>query len=608
MNKEVLHNAKLPQKPGVYIFKNKHGDVLYVGKAINLKSRVTSYWNVKSLAPDKQIMMPLVAKLDHIVVNNEVEALLLEQNLIKKYKPRFNVLMKDDKSYKYIKITYNEPFPKIISTRTVLNDKAVYLGPYTDGSAINLVLKILNKVFPYCNCGLDLNPNKIKAGKLKACFRYHLGKCPGPSVGAISQKDYRALIKKCESFLRGNYSEVSKELKKEMTKASTTRNFEKASVYRDRLQALQKIIIKQNVVTAKNENQDFINLSKQGHQAAIVLMKVRDGKMLNQIKTVLAIPKDVDDEQIISSYITNYYQFTSDLPKEIVVPVKLSLSATSLDKFIRSKNVLGKLSKAKLKITKPERGRKKQLLKIAAINAKNEILKATASFEQNNIKEQLAVKNLAKLLKIKNLTRIEGYDISNIQGQNATGSMIVFQNGVPARNNYRRFKIRMVAKSNDVAMMAEMLTRRFKQSKTSEEKWPLPDLVVIDGGKGQLNAALKVLQEQKIKRPVISLAKRLETVLLPKNRVLKLDKKSPEQYLLERLRDEAHRFAITYHKNLRSKQFTKSALDEIQGIGPKTKKLLLQNFGTVAKIREASAKEIAQITGRKLATKLKAEL
>ncbi|MDZ7798722.1 MAG: excinuclease ABC subunit UvrC [Patescibacteria group bacterium] len=562
--KKKLNN--LPQKPGCYLFKHSR-EIIYVGKAKNLKKRVASYFSKKT--SHKPIMVNKITNLEYIITSSEKEALFLEVNLIKKHQPKYNVTLKGGQKFVYIKIT-QEDFPRLTVTRHKIKDKARYFGPYLSAKNAKSVLKTLRKIIPFRIC---------RRLPKKPCLIYHLGYCPAPCDNKISKKEYQKNIKKIIKFLRGNLEEVLSQLKKEMLKFSQEQKFEAAGKIRDKIYGLENIIERQKIVYPQDINQDIISLSGT-KQKAVNIFIIRKGKITGKKNFILKNTENQKNKDILYSFINQYYSEISEKPKAVITSEKIS------DQKILEK-VYG------FKIKKAQRGKKFHLVKLGRINAK-EFLK-NISIKDKTRQEK---KKLLKKLKIKlNLPqipqRIEAYDISNIQGISPVGSMIVFEKGKSKKSDYRKFKIKTVKGINDPAMINEILSRRLKN-----KNWPKPDLIIIDGGRAQLNAALKVLKKINKKIPIISLAKRLEEIYQPdKKRTLILKKDSPLLYLLQNIRDEAHRFAINYFRKKHQKKNYRSLLDEIPGLGPKTKKKLLQKFGSVKKMRQAKKKNIAKLIG-----------
>jgi excinuclease ABC subunit C len=578
----------LPKKPGVYIYRDKAGMVLYVGKAVNLRNRVSSYFKKASGDRTKRIenMISQINDLDFVLCDNELESLILENNYIKELKPKYNVLLRDDKNYQFLKINLKQEIPTIEFERKASDRQARYFGPYTSGLSLKETLRLLRRIFPYCA--------NSKVGT-KPCFYYHIGKCPGVCFGKITMEEYKKhYIQNIIQFLEGRQMQILKDLQILMKTLAANGRFEKAAKVRDQIFALNRVLERQKLVYPKKVSQDVFSLYQAG-VACINLFLIREGKLIRRENFILDNARGATPEEIFCEFLPKYYLDASDKPKEILLPVKISSEAASVVP----------------KIVLPSRGKKAELIKLGEANAKQYLETTT---DKNLLEEARLMASLKELQRVLSLPalpgRIEVYDISNIQGTNPVGSMVVADFGRPKKSDYRKFKINRKQTPDDFAMMSEMLERRFKRSEGMKaEKWPMPDLVVVDGGKGQLSTAVKVLNTYKLNIPIIGLAKRIEEIFLPGRKApILLPVNSIALFLLQRMRDEAHRFAITYHRKLRSRSSLASVLDSISGIGPNKKRQLLQSFGSAAKIREASLTDIAAIVGAKAAEKIKASL
>ena len=591
--KNILYNSDMykikvklrntPKKTGVYLFKNKQGAVVYIGKALNLKSRVGQYFDGHDTRPQIPFLVNDTVDFDYIITNNELESLMLENTLIKKHQPKYNVMLRDDKNYAYIKVDYESEIPQIYSVRNPDSKNAKYFVPYSSAMKIKETLIILRRVFPYC---------AIKKVSSRPCFYYYLHRCPGVCVGKISLLEYEETIQKIVLFLSGHISEIKKEIQAQMLKASKTKRFERAAELRNQLQSLLIIEERQKVIFSKKVSWDFISCFQSTDKATINVFVIQNGKLNDRKNFILENTENKTEEEIFSAFLENYYSQTTNLPKEIFVQ-QIPKELSALNK------VMTLNSGRKIKITKPRIGKKAEVIKMGIENAQ-EYFESWATSQATELsRTTLALDELKKVLKLSETPfRIECFDISNIQGTNSVASMVVFEGGKAKKSEYRKFKIKNDGRPNDFAMMEEALTRRFKNS--AEHKWPLPNLLIVDGGKGQLGVAVKVLSLYKLKIPVIGLAKREEEIFVPgKSNSIILSKSNHALQLLQRLRDEAHRFAITFHKKLRSKQAYKSVLDEVPGIGPKKKKLLIQRFGSVGGMKKASKKELVSILGEK---------
>lgn len=577
-----------PQKPGVYLFKNPNNKVIYIGKASNLKNRVASYFSQAStFNPAKQVMIDQIQDLDYIVTSSEIEALLLETTLIKKYHPAFNVNLKDDKYFLYVKFALEEDFPRIYLVRRIGKDKNRYFGPYPSAHSVRETLKLIKKIFPYC-----LNPPKIQKGKIKpnrACFQYHLGRCLGTCLGKVSKEEYRKIILQMINFFEGKQDKIFKDLKNQMTKASNQKEFEKAARLRDQIKSLEKILTQQKVVSTKMESQDILSLTTEKNLGCINVLNIREGKLIQSQNFILENLYHQTPPEIMEAFLNQYYSQTHNLPQEILIPHP-----------VQNKKLLEKWTKTKIKI--PQRGQKKHLIKLGELNAREYLARKRQEWESDKNKIRKALEELTSKLNLPKIPeRIEAYDVSNIQGIRAVGSMIVFKNGQPQKSAYRKFQIKTIKGINDPGMMAEVIKRRFKHvANSTSTEWPQPNLIILDGGKSQLGVVGKTLKQLKVKIPFMALAKKEEEIFLPqKPKPITLPQNSEALFLLQRIRDEAHRFAYGYFKTKSKKEATKSLLDEIPGLGPKKKKLLLKTFGSLDQIRQAPDSQIKKLIGSK---------
>jgi len=578
--------VSIPQKPGVYLFKNATGDTLYIGKAIRLQSRVASYFHTTpSHAPHKQLMVPKIKKVEYIITSSETEALLLESNLIKKHQPPYNIDLKDDKNFQYIKITTTEEFPRVFTVRNVLKDKNKYFGPYVSGSSVKQTLQLLRKLFPHRNFPKAPSRQHIK---------YLIDRYPNLH-GPRDPNEYQKTIERIIDFLHGHYGDIQKGLTSQMAAASEKHEYEKAATIRDKIQAIQRLSEKQKVVTVKTENMDIVSVATEHTTSVINVFRIRNGKLIDKQNLILRHAADDEPSSVVQAFVQQYYTHVTDIPSTIVLPIVLPNTKTIEKTFC-------------VKILVPQRGHKKQLLKLGHENASAYLTQQKESWERDETMIKKALEELRRhVLLSKPPQRIEIFDISNIQGTNAAGSMVVFINGKPTKKWYRKFKIKTISGSNDTAMMAEVLSRRFnhqqledpEQSRVATTKWPKPDLIILDGGKGQLNAVLKTIKQR---IPVIAIAKRNEDLYLPQRKnPINLPTHSPALHLIQRMRDEAHRFAITFYRKIHEKKSQKSILDDIPGIGPIMKQRLLTTFGSVVGIQNATQKELAKIAGSKRA-------
>ncbi len=583
----------LPNAPGVYLMKASDGTAIYVGKAIRLRSRVRSYFREKSAHALTSQMMRYVTEIDYIVTETEVEALILENNLIKAHQPRYNVKLKDDKRYPYLCVTVNEPFPRIHITRKAENDGARYFGPFVHVRSTRQVLKQLTKLFPIRTCTLPLTETE---NRYRVCLDYHIGRCPGPCADKIDVPDYDKIVQKVCQFLSGNTDAVVKELTEQMQAAAEALDFETAAKYRDTLKDVQQAITTQNMDSVSAADEDVIGIAARTDVACVQLLRVRDGKLLEREHYYL---NDADPESLatgLNAFISQYYQNAVFVPKTVVLPMPIA-SMELIEDWLSEKRG------SRVGLHVPRAGRLRKLQTLASKNA--EIL--LTQREQNVVYSsgvEPALVELQELLGLKHpLRRIEAYDISNLGDRFAVGSMVVLEDGKPASGEYRRFKIRSVEGQNDFAMMQEVITRRFRRALADDEKFnKLPDLMLIDGGKGQLSAAqaaMKTFASSHLPDiPMIALAKRVEEIFVPgKSDSIVLREDNPTLHMIQRLRDEAHRFAVTYHRRLRQKSLSESVLDEIPNLGPKRKQALLRHFGSIEAIREASLDELLSVKG-----------
>ena len=574
----------LPDKPGVYLMKDGKNKIIYVGKAKSLRSRVSSYFRSSRHDSAKtRILVKRIEDLDYILTDTEAEALILENNLIKKHKPRYNISLKDDKSYPFIRIT-NEDYPRLFVTRNMVRDGSRYYGPYTSVGALRETVDLLKRLFPYRTCG------RTMFNQGKPCLNYHIKRCYAPCAGKISQEDYGEIIANIESFLKGQKNEVERALIKEMEEAAKNLEFEKAARARDKLSAVRQIMEKQKIVSSKEENQDVIGIYTKDKKAAFQIFFIRNGRVTGRDIFSINSPLEDEQEKILADFLKNRYINKQALPREIILPFAIE-DMDLLEEIFSSE------AGHRVRLHVPQRGMKLDLIKMVNDNAKNymeNIILKRHAFEEE------ALEDLQEKLSLDHLPhRIECFDISNLQGSDNVASMVVFQDGRPHKRAYRKFKIKSFTGADDYRAMQEALGRRLDQAINENEKFlPLPDLLVIDGGKGQLSSVVETLKEKGMleKIPVIALAERDEEIFIP-NRVspLGLDKRSPGLQLLQRVRDEAHRFALTYHRSLRTKRTLDSVLDDIPGIGPKRKEILLREFGSLYNIVGASQEELYEI-------------
>jgi excinuclease ABC subunit C len=600
----------MPTKPGVYLMKDVAGKVIYVGKAINLRNRVRSYFHASGGQTGK--VRRLVAHIDDfefIVTASELEALILECNLIKKHRPRFNVRLKDDKRYPYIKITVQDDYPRIYTVRRMQGDGARYFGPYTSSKAVHQTMELLRKLFPYLTC-----KREITGHDERPCLYYHIGRCAGPCIGAVSKEEYRGLIHQVILFLEGRQERIIAKLRQEMEAAAQEWDYERAAALRDQIEALETVIEKQKVVFAAGNDQDVIAFARDDGQACVQTFFIRGGKLIGREYFVLTGTHEEDSSEIMTSFVKQFYDQAAYVPPNILLQHNLD-EAMVIEGWLQQKRG------TKVSIRVPRRGKGRELVQMVAENAMETLAQLRAEWAAEQARQVTALDELQEYLELEQApTRIECYDISNIQGESATGSMVVFVKGVPRKSDYRRFRIKSVDGADVYAMLQEVLRRRFKraakqQDETSDAKeaWGiLPDLLIVDGGKGQLNAAREVMTGLGVDHiPTIGLAKQREEVFVPgRSKPILLPRDAEGLYLLQRVRDEAHRFAITYHRGLRQRKGLTSQLDAIPGIGPKRRQALMRRFGSLDAIRDASVEELAAVGGMnaKVAEQIKEHL
>ena len=603
----------LPDRPGVYLMKDAHGAVLYVGKAQSLRQRVRSYWQKQSAGGEVhriRSVIDRVADLEVTEVDSVSEALLLEANLIKRYKPRFNVRLKDDKSYPYIKVTLGDDFPRIERTRKLINDGSRYFGPYASASSVDEAMNLVRRLFPFRTCTIDIREGKRALPR--PCLLYHIKRCQGPCIEAIGRTAYRADVAQVELFLEGNADAVVDGLRHQMTFAAGEQLYERAGVLRDKIRAIERTMESQKMAAFARTELDLAAMARHDDQAAVQLFVVRNGKMLGRDVFFLDAPRDVADDEVLESFLLQYYARATSVPREVLVPRALADTA-DLEAFLAAKRGTN------VSIRTPQRGEKRELLDLATRNAAEALAREAARWLADEGKTLGALEELAQALGLPGPPmRIECYDISNFQGAESVGSMVVFEEGKPRSGEYRRFKIRTVEGANDFASHQEVLRRRFRYANSGEEgneearRWTMPDLVIIDGGRGQVSAAKEALLELGLgDLPMCGLAKEREELILPdREEPVLLPVTSQALYMVQRLRDEAHRFAITYHRSLRDRKAKKSAFDDLPGVGPRRKRELLKVFGSAKRVREAPVEQIAAVPGigRALAERIKAHL
>ena len=618
----------LPHKPGIYIMKDASGTILYVGKAISLYNRVRSYFQESTdLSPKNRSMVAKIEDIEFLVVKNEVEALVLESNYIKQYRPKYNVLLRDDKSYPYIKVALTEDFPRVYRVRNFSRDGNRYFGPYTNSGAVDATLDLLNKLFSFRTCRYDATNwapprnGEPPAGwkqKLLArpCTQYYIHRCIAPCVAYTTREEYDKIIQQVILFLEGRHDEVVDQLQEKMQAAAENLNFEEAARIRDHIKAVERILEKQRVISTEGQDdQDVIALASGEDETCAQIFFFRNGKLVGREYFILQGTRESTPGEVMASFFTQFYESSPHIPAEIIVEAEPDDRAV-VQAWLKEKR------KGAVSITAPKRGDKLRLVEMVKQNAREVLEQQRIKWLSDSQKTQLALEEIQAALNLAAPPyRIECYDISNTQGTNSVGAMVVFEAGRPKNSEYRRFKIKTVEGPNDFASHQEMLRRRFRRQANSEQaareqqevpvvidetqaeqplqhEWTMPDLIIIDGGKGQLSAAMAVLQDLHIDVPTVGLAKENEEIFTPASPdPIILPRSSQGLYMVQRIRDEAHRFGITYHRKLRSDRTFKSVLDEIPGIGPKRKQALMKHYGSIKAISSASIDDLAALNG-----------
>ncbi len=595
---------KMPKKPGVYLMHDKNDNIIYVGKAIKLQNRVRQYFqSSRNLSPKIKKMVSQVAYFEYIITDSELEALVLECNLIKEHNPKYNTMLKDDKNYPYIEITTKEEYPRVLFSRRMKHNKNKYFGPYTSAAAVKDTIDFLQKVYKVRTCNRSL-PKEI--GKGRPCLYYQMHQCDAPCQGYISKEEYQALIQKVIRFLNGDHKEALSHLEEKMKEAVENLEFEKAAQYRDLIQSVKHISNKQKINTQGGENRDIIALAKKETQSIVVLFFVRDGKLLGREHFHMEHSLETSQAEVMTEFVKQFYAGTPYLPKEILLQCQIKES-------VIIEEWLSKKKGSKVNIFVPKRGQKAKFLEMAKTNAQT-LLKMDLDKLKLEEKRTLgAVKEIEEIIGIKGLKRMEAFDISNISGFQTVASMVVYENGKPKKRDYRKFRIQSVHNADDYKSMEEVLTRRFLHGKKEKEELleaqqeetfgsfsKYPDLLLMDGGKGQVNVALRVLKNLQIEIPVCGMVKdehHRTRGLYYQNEEILFPEKSEAFHLLTRIQDEAHRFAIEYHRQLRGKQSVHSVLDDIKGVGPKRRKQLMKHFENIGQIKEAPIEELKAIEG-----------
>ncbi len=595
----------LPTKTGCYLMKNTAGTVIYVGKAVNLRARVRSYFHSDKNHDNKtRRLVREVANIEWIVVGSELEALILEMNLIKQYRPRFNVRLKDDKRYPYIKIHWGESFPKVTVTRQMVEDGSRYFGPYTSVWAVHQTLDVLRRIFPYLTCDRE-----ITGLDTRACLYYDIKLCTAPCIGAVNQVEYRQMITDLQDFLNGHADPIVKRLEREMRAASKDLHYEKAASIRDQLKGIQSIVERQKIVFNSDYlDSDVLALAREDGEACVQIFFIRGGKLIGREYFILEGTDETSEADVMEQFIKQFYKESAAVPDQVMLPQEIE-EARIISQWLRSRR-----GGAKVEILVPRDGQSHELVEMAAENASETLSALRAQWQADTHKQEQALGELQQALDLASPpNRIECYDISNIQGTAIVGSMVVFEQGVPSKSQYRRFNVKsVIGAPDDFASMEEVLLRRFKRWQSAEDlaEKPgakpdpsfsrLPDLIIIDGGKGQLSRAVQTLEKFELQETitVIGLAKQEEEIFFPhRSKPTLLPRHSQGLYLVQRIRDEAHRFAITAHRKRRTKLGLASQLDAIPGIGPTRRKALLKHFGSIDKIKAASVEELTKVPG-----------
>ena len=593
---------KLPAKPGVYIMHDEQDTILYVGKAVNLRNRVRSYFRENiGRGPQIDKMVSLIARFEYIVTDSELEALILENNLIKEHLPKYNTLLKDDKTYPYIKVTVGEAYPRILFVREMKKDKARYFGPYTSAGAVKDTIELLNKLYKLRTCNRSL-PKDIGEGR--PCLNYHIEQCSAPYQNLVSREEYREQVEKALNFLNGNYQPILKELQGKMQEAAEKMEFEEAAKYRDLFNSVKSVSQKQKISDSVGEDRDIIALAEDDRDAVVQVFFVRDGRLIGREHFYMTHIEGQKKPRILQEFVKQFYAGTPFIPREIMLQYEVE-EQTLIEQWLTEKK------EGRVKLIVPKIGTREKLVELAAQNAALVLSKEKERIAREESRTTGAVKEIADLLGLPGIVRMEAFDISNISGFANVGSMVVFEKGKPKRSDYRKFRIQSVAGPDDYACMREVLTRRFRhgmeeQSKLKEQELDnslgsftrFPDVLMMDGGRGQVNIALSVLKELNIHIPVCGMVKddnHRTRGLYYNNVELPIDTRSEGFKLITRIQDEAHRFAIEYHRSLRSKSQVKSVLDEIPGVGPARRKALMRHFKSIEDVKNATVEELCGV-------------
>ena len=576
---------KLPSKPGVYLMHDERDAIIYVGKAISLKNRVRQYFqSSRNKGVKIEQMVTHIARFEYIITDSELEALVLECNLIKEHRPKYNTMLMDDKAYPFIKVTVQEDFPRVLFARQMYKDKAKYYGPYTSAAAVKDTIDLIHKLYGIRTCNRQLPKMQ---GKERPCLNYHIHQCPAPCQGYISKEEYGESVKKALHFLNGNYTPILKELEEKMQQAAEEMEFEKAIEYRELLGSVKKIAQKQKITNSDMEDKDVIAMAKDREDAVVQVFFIRDGRLIGRDHFCLHIAADDKKEEILAAFVKQFYAGTPYIPREIMMQYEIG-EAEVIESWLSERKG------QKVQICVPKKGEKEKLVELAQKNAKMVLDQDKERIRREEGRTIGAMKEIAGLLNLPEISRVAAYDISNISGFQTVGSMVVFEKGKPKRSDYRKFRIRGVQGADDYASMEEMLTRRLSHYET------YPDLIMMDGGRGQVNIALKVMDAVGVHVPVCGMVKddhhRTRGIYF-NNVEIPIDRASEGFRLVTRIQDEAHRFAIEYHRSLRSKEQVHSVLDDIKGIGPARRRALMKAFQTLDDLKAASEEELAQVEG-----------
>ena len=587
---------KLPGKPGVYLMHDERDAIIYVGKAISLKNRVRQYFqSSRNKGAKIEQMVTHISRFEYIVTDSELEALVLECNLIKEHRPKYNTMLMDDKSYPFIKVTVNEPFPRVMLARQMKKDKAKYFGPYTSAGAVKDTIELIRKLYHIRSCNRSL-PKDI--GKERPCLNYHIHQCQAPCQGYISQEEYRKSIDEVVRFLNGHYDLVLKELEEKMMAASDSLEFEKAIEYRELLTSVQKVAQKQKITDTAGDDRDIIAMASEGEDAVVQVFFIRSGRLIGRDHFYLKSAENDTEGEILSSFIKQFYAGTPYIPAELMLPEEIE-DQDIIEEWLTARR------ERRVHLRIPKKGTKEKLVELAQKNAQMVLKNDRERLKREEGKTIGAVKELEKILGLKGIIRMEAYDISNTNGFDSVGSMVVYEHGKPKRNDYRKFKIKTVQGPDDYASMNEVLTRRFGHGLREQQEESetggfqiFPDLIMMDGGRGQVNIALEVLEKLHLHIPVCGMVKddnHRTRGLYFNNTELPIDRNSECFRLITRIQDEAHRFAITFHRQLRSKGQVHSVLDDIPGVGPARRKDLMRCFENIDAIRNATVEELKEL-------------